>query len=60
MDELKNFDEEEIFKKLILQKKASLFFDLPDEQKEKTKSDLIEKYLPIFMEVAAEVERGEN
>ena len=60
MDELRNFNEEEIFKKLILQKKSSLFLDLPDEEKEKTKADLIKKYLPLFMEVAAEIELGEK
>jgi hypothetical protein len=34
--------------------------DLPDEEKEKTKADLIKKYLPLFMEIAAEIELGEK
>lgn len=56
MDELKNFDETEIFKRLILTKEKDLYADLNEDEQKKKKDDLIEKYLPLFQMIASEVE----
>lgn len=56
MDELKNFDETEIFKRLILAKEKDLYADLNEDEQKKKKDDLIEKYLPLFQMIASEVE----
>ena len=54
MEELKNFDETEIFKKLILTKTYSLYANESEDEQKKTKEKLINKYLPLFLEIAGE------
>ena len=57
MDDLKNFDATEIFRRLILSKKAALFSGLPDEEQKSMKDELVKKYMPLFLEIASEMEK---
>lgn len=57
-DEIKNLLPEEIFTSLILSKMDFDTEGLSDEEIEKKKDERIKKYLPLFMEVAREVEEG--
>ena len=59
-DEIKNLAPEEIFKNLILSKSNIDKTGLSEEEVEKKQNELIKKYLPLFMEVAKEVESGES
>ncbi len=57
-DEIKNLSAEDIFKSLILNKSEIDTTGLSEKEIEKKKKELIKKYLPLFMEVAEEVESG--
>ena len=57
-DEIKNLSAEDIFKSLILNKSEIDTTGLSEKEKEKKQEELIKKYLPLFMEVAEEVESG--
>ena len=57
-DEIKNLSAEDIFKSLILNKSEIDTTGLSEKEIEKKKEELIKKYLPLFMEVAEEVESG--
>ncbi|MEE3312808.1 MAG: exonuclease subunit SbcD [Treponema sp.] len=59
-DEVKNLSPEDIFKSLILSKSSIDTDGLSEDEIEKKKDALIKKYLPLFMEVAREVESGES
>ena len=59
-EELKNLTPEEIFSNLILSKSNIDITGLTEKEIEKKQESLIKKYLPLFMEVAKEVEAGES
>jgi exonuclease SbcD len=59
-EEIKNLAPEDIFKSLILSKSNIDKTGLSEEEVEKKQDELIKKYLPLFMEVAKEVESGES
>ena len=58
-EELKNLSPEEIFSNLILSKCKIDTTGLSEKEIEKKQEALIKKYLPLFMEIAKEVEEGE-
>ena len=59
-DELKNLSPEEIFKSLILSKAKIDTTELTEKEIEEMQNEIVNKYLPLFMEVAKEVESGVN
>jgi len=59
-EQIKNLAPEDIFKSLILSKSNIDKTGLSEEEVEKKQNELIKKYLPLFMEVAKEVESGES
>ena len=58
-EELKNLSPEEIFSNLILSKSNIDTTGLSENEIKKKQEALINKYLPLFMEIAKEVESGE-
>ena len=59
-DELKNLSPEEIFRSLILSKAKIDTTELTEKEIEEKQNEIVNKYLPLFMEVAKEVESGVN
>lgn len=59
-EELKNLSQEEIFTSLILSKSNFDTNGLSEKDIEKQQKSLLKKYLPLFMEVAKEIENGEG
>lgn len=56
MREIRNMDQEEIFKMLILSRSNDILSGLTDEEKKNKEQELIDKYLPLFREAAGQVE----
>ncbi len=56
MDELKSFSEEEIFKSLIISK-LKIPEGAGEEESEKIKNDTLEKFLPLFKQLSAELSK---
>lgn len=56
IDEMKNLEPEDIFRSLILSKSSINTEGMSEEEKKQKEDELVNKYLPLFMEVAKEVE----
>ena len=59
MEELRNLDEDEIFKSLILSK-ITVPPDTADDERERLQQDALKTYLPLFKQVASEVSDEDN
>lgn len=57
-EEIKNLAPEDIFKSLIISKSKINVKDYSEEELKKVQDALVKKYLPLFMEVAKEIEDG--